>query len=130
MDSALDNALDETGEGLRLFKASKCPVVAPYKKKDYPEILKRWVVVRFLQRCIPLNLDHFLDEYIDAAGIASYLFRPAAGKTGLLTDKPLYEQDAYRMIQRHAKTAFKSSPCCNQALRNLRRSQLQTKPLS
>jgi site-specific recombinase XerD len=55
------------------------------------------------------NLDHFLDEYIEAAGIADdvdgYLFRTAAGKTGLLSDKPLYQQDAYRMIQRRAKAA-------------------------
>ena len=35
------------------------------------------------------NLDHFLDEYIDAAGIVGdlngYLFRTAAGKPGILT---------------------------------------------
>jgi integrase len=55
------------------------------------------------------NLDHFLDEYIAASGIASdangYLFRTAARKTGLLTEKPMHQQDAYRMIQRRAKAA-------------------------
>jgi integrase/recombinase XerD len=55
------------------------------------------------------NLDHYLDEYIAAAGIAGdvdgYLFRTAAGKTGMLTEKPLSQPDAYRMVQRRAKAA-------------------------
>lgn len=55
------------------------------------------------------NVDHFLDEYLETAGIADdldgYLFRTAAGKTGLLTENAMYQQDAYRMIQRHAKAA-------------------------
>jgi hypothetical protein len=45
------------------------------------------------------NLDHFLDEYIAAAGIAAdldgNLFRAAARKTGLLTERPMHQQDAY-----------------------------------
>jgi integrase/recombinase XerD len=48
-------------------------------------------------------------EYIAAAGIAGdgdgYLFRTAAGKTGVLTQKPLSQPDAYRMVQRRAKAA-------------------------
>jgi integrase len=55
------------------------------------------------------NLDHFLDEYIAASGIAAdangYLFRTAARKPGLLTEQPMHQQDAYRMIQRRAKAA-------------------------
>ena len=55
------------------------------------------------------NLDHPLDEYIEAAGIASddngHLFRTAAGKTGRLTGKPLRQQDAYRIVERRAKGA-------------------------
>jgi len=55
------------------------------------------------------NLDHFLDEYIAAAGIASdangYLFRTTVRKSGVLTEKPMHQQDAYRMIQRRAKAA-------------------------
>ena len=55
------------------------------------------------------NLDHLLDEYIEAAGIAGddngYLFRTAAGKTGRLTDKPLRQQDACRIVERRAKAA-------------------------
>ena len=55
------------------------------------------------------NLELFLDAYIAAAGIAADpdapLFQTAAGRTGQLTGKPLWQQDAYRMIQRRAKAA-------------------------
>jgi integrase len=55
------------------------------------------------------NLDHFLDEYVAASSIAGdangYLLRTAVRKTGLLTEKPMHQQDAYRMIQRRAKGA-------------------------
>jgi len=55
------------------------------------------------------NLEHYLDEYIAAAGIAGDpdgpLFRTAAGKTGVLTGNAMWQQDAYRMIQRRAGAA-------------------------
>jgi integrase/recombinase XerD len=51
------------------------------------------------------NLDMYLDEYIAAAGPDGPLFRTAARKTGALTGKPMWNVDAYRMIQRRAKTA-------------------------
>jgi site-specific recombinase XerD len=55
------------------------------------------------------NLELYLDEYIAAAGIAGDpdgpLFRTAAGKTGELTGNPMWQQDAYRMIQRRAEAA-------------------------
>jgi len=53
------------------------------------------------------NLEQYLDEYIAAAGIAGDpdgpLFRTAAGKTGALTGNALWQQDAYRMIQRRTR---------------------------
>jgi integrase/recombinase XerD len=53
------------------------------------------------------NLELYLDEYIDVAGIAGDpdgpLFRTAAGKTGELTANAMWQQDAYRMIQRRAE---------------------------
>ena len=55
------------------------------------------------------NLEKYLDEYIAAASIAadkdSPLFRTAAGKTGELTKNAMWQQDAYRMIQRPATEA-------------------------
>jgi integrase len=53
------------------------------------------------------NLEQYLDEYIAAAGIAgdphAPLFQTAAGKTGTLTGKPMWQQDAYRMTQRRTR---------------------------
>jgi len=55
------------------------------------------------------NLEQLLDEYIQAAGIAAdqhgLLFRTAARRTGQLTRNPMWQQDAYRMIQRRAADA-------------------------
>ena len=55
------------------------------------------------------NLDHFLDEYIAAAGIAGDAGRLSVPNDSpqdrLLTEKPMHQQDAYRMIQRRAKAA-------------------------
>jgi site-specific recombinase XerD len=55
------------------------------------------------------NLERYLDEYIAAADIGGDadgpLFRTAAGKTGNLTGNAMWQQDAYRMIQRRAAAA-------------------------
>jgi hypothetical protein len=55
------------------------------------------------------KLVRYLDEYIAAADIASDadspLFRTAGGKTGALRGKAMWQQDAYRMIQRRAAAA-------------------------
>jgi len=56
------------------------------------------------------NLDAYLEAYISAAGIAGdakgTLFRTAETRTGdELTTKPMWQQDAYRMIQRRAEKA-------------------------
>jgi integrase/recombinase XerD len=55
------------------------------------------------------NVERLLDEYIAAAGVAGDqdgpLFRTAAGKTGELTGHAMWQQDAYRMIQRRAAVA-------------------------
>jgi site-specific recombinase XerD len=55
------------------------------------------------------NLETYLDEYIKAAGIGddskSPIFRSAAGRTGLLTGRPMHRVDAWQMIQRRAAAA-------------------------
>ena len=55
------------------------------------------------------RLDQYLHDYMEAAGISddmdAYLFRTARRKTGQLTTKPLFQQDAYRVIRRRAKSA-------------------------
>ena len=56
------------------------------------------------------NLDTYLEAYISAAGFAGDakgpLFRTAVDRAGdELTTNPMWQQDAYRMIQRRAKAA-------------------------
>jgi site-specific recombinase XerD len=55
------------------------------------------------------NLEQYLDEYVAAARLAGDpdgpLFRTAAGKSGALTGNAMWQQDAYRMIQRRARAA-------------------------
>jgi site-specific recombinase XerD len=101
--------------GMMAYSFARVGTVTKMKVGDYfVQGRRRWVRLHEKggkEHDVPChhNLNHFLDEYIDAAGIADdvdgYLFRTAAGKTGLLSDKPLYQQDAYRMIQRRAKAA-------------------------
>jgi integrase len=51
-------------------------------------------------------LDQYLEEYRNAAGLVSdpkgFLFRTAKSRSGRLTDEPMAQADAYRMIQRRA----------------------------
>lgn len=67
------------------------------------------------------NLERFLDEYIAAAAIGDdpdgWLFRTAAGRTGSLTESQMWQQDAYRMIQRRAKAAGIKAKIGNHTLR-------------
>jgi integrase len=52
------------------------------------------------------NLDEYLDAYIREAGITAdgkgYLFRTIRGRSKELTDNPMSQPDAYRMIRRRA----------------------------
>jgi integrase len=53
--------------------------------------------------------EQYLDEYINAAGIADHqkgpLFRTAAGRTKKLTDKVMSRRDVHKMIKRRARDA-------------------------
>ena len=50
------------------------------------------------------NLEEYLEAYIEGAGIAAdakgYLFRTSRGRGNQLSDKPMAQQDVYRMIRR------------------------------
>ena len=50
------------------------------------------------------NLDEYLEAYIKGAGLGSdskrFLFCTAIGKTGVLTERPMSQSDAYRMVRR------------------------------
>jgi site-specific recombinase XerD len=68
--------------------------------------------------CVP-KLEAYLDEYIVAAGIADDkdgpLFRTTGRSTGIL--HRLTQQDAYRLIERHAKRAGIKTRIGNHSLR-------------
>src|ERR1700722_4736210 len=49
-----------------------------------------------------MNISQRLESTADANG---HLFRTTMRRSGILTEKPLHQQDAYRMIQRRAKAA-------------------------
>ncbi|MBX3325628.1 MAG: tyrosine-type recombinase/integrase [Nitrospira sp.] len=52
------------------------------------------------------NLDEYLHAYLKAAQLTeakSPLFRTMLGRTGLLSDQPMTQPDAYRMIRRRAE---------------------------
>jgi integrase len=52
------------------------------------------------------NLDDYLEAYIEGAQLETspkgYLFRTARGRTNDLSDKPMSQPDAYRMVRRRA----------------------------
>ena len=94
------------------FAFARIGAVVAMKVEDYYPKGKRWWV-RLHEKGgkrheMPAhhNLEEYLDTYIKAAGIAdgskAALFRSAAGRTGMLTDKPMNRVDAWRMIQRRA----------------------------
>ena len=75
------------------------------------------------QHVVPAHhrLEQFLDEYISAAGIAhdkdGPLFRTSRGRSGKLTTSAIYQQDAFRMIQRRARQAGLKTQVCNHTFR-------------
>jgi len=101
--------------GLMAYSFARVGAVLQMKVGDYfVQGRRRWVRLHEKggkEHDVPChhNLDHFLDEYIAAAGIAGnangYLFRTTIRRSGVLTENPLHQQDAYRMIQKRAKAA-------------------------
>jgi len=55
------------------------------------------------------NLDTYLHAYIEEANLGAdpkgFLFRTALRRSGMLTERPMTQSDAYRMILRRAKAA-------------------------
>lgn len=101
--------------GLMVYTFSRVGAALQMKVKDYfVQGRRSWVRLHEKngkEHDVPCHhtLDQYLDEYIAAAGIAGEpdgpLFRTAVGKTGALTRNPMWQQDAYRMIQRRARAA-------------------------
>lgn len=69
------------------------------------------------------NLEEYLQTYIDAAGIQHdkkrFLFRTAPGWSGKLSEKPLSQSDALRMVKRRWEQAGIETDICNHSFRGL-----------
>jgi integrase len=67
------------------------------------------------------NLEAYLTAYIEQAGIGSnpknILFPTAQGRTGLLSDRPMSQPDAYRMIRRRTLEAGIATKIGNHSFR-------------
>jgi len=94
------------------FAFARIGAVVAMRVEDYYPKGKRWWV-RLHEKGgkrheMPAhhNLEAYLDAYIEAAKIRDAgkapLFRSAAGRTGMLTEKPMNRVDVWRMIQRRA----------------------------
>jgi integrase len=67
------------------------------------------------------NLETYLQDYIDAAGLVGdrerMLFRTSYRRTALLTDRAMTQSDAWRMLQRRARAAGIPTAVCNHTFR-------------
>jgi site-specific recombinase XerD len=114
-EPALVGLRDRAPIGVMIYTFARINAVLEMKVRDYFVRGRRgWVRLHEKggkEHEVPCHhtLEKYLDDYIDAAGIAadkdSPLFRTAAGKTGELTGNAMWQQDAYRMIQRRAADA-------------------------
>jgi site-specific recombinase XerD len=112
-EPALVGLRDRALIGVMVYIFARVNAVLQMKVRDYFAQGRRgWVRLHEKGRKdheVPChhNLEEYLDEYIAAAGIAGDPVAPlgqtAAGKTGTLTGKAMWQQDAYRMIQRRTR---------------------------
>jgi site-specific recombinase XerD len=67
------------------------------------------------------HLESYLQDYIDAAGIANdregAVFRTVVGRTGVLTERRMTQSDAWRMLQRRSRDAGIPTAVCNHTFR-------------
>ena len=101
--------------GMLPFTFGRIGAVTTMRVGDYYPVGKRWWVRLHekggKEHTMPVHhtLQDWLDAYLEAVGIAGdakgVLFRTADRRSGRLTDKPLAQADAYRMIRRRAVTA-------------------------
>jgi site-specific recombinase XerD len=113
--STLIGLRDRTLIGVMIYTFARINAVLNMKVKDYFTQGRRgWVRLHEKggkEHEVPCHhtLEQYLDEYLTAAGLADdpdgVLFRTAAGKTGAFTTNAMWQQDAYRMIQRRAQAA-------------------------
>jgi len=100
---------------LMVYTFARVGAMVAMKVEDYYPQQKRWWV-RLHEKGgkrheMPAhhNLEKYLDEYINEAGISDdkkgFLFRTAIGRTRQLSERPMCQQDVHGMIRRRAKDA-------------------------
>jgi site-specific recombinase XerD len=100
--------------GLMVYSFARIGAAIGMRVEDvYPRSRRLWVRLREKggkQHAMPChhNLETYLHEYIDGAGLVSepkaLLFQSYSRATGQLTGSPLPQANAYAMIQRRAKS--------------------------
>jgi site-specific recombinase XerD len=111
--------------GVMVYTFARVNAVLQMRVKDY-FIQRRRGWVRLHEKNgkeheVPCHhsLEKYLDEYIAAAGLAvdpnGPLFRTTGRKTG--QQREMWQQDAYRMIQRRARAAGIETRICNHTFR-------------
>ncbi len=100
--------------GLMVYSFARIGAAIGMRVEDvYPQNRRLWVRLHEKggkQHAMPChhNLEAYLHEYIDGAGLASepkaLLFQTYSCATGQLTGNPLPQANAYAMIQRRAKS--------------------------
>jgi integrase/recombinase XerD len=113
--STLVGLRDRALLGVMTYTFARVGAVVAMTVEDYYPQGKRWWV-RLHEKGgkrheMPAHhkLEAFLDEYLSAAGIRnagkSPLFRSAAGKTGMLTGRPIDRVHVYEMVRRRTAAA-------------------------
>jgi integrase/recombinase XerD len=100
---------------LMVYSFARVSAVVGMKVKDYYANGKRyWIRLhekggKFHEVPVHHNAEQYLDEYIEAAGIACEknkpLFRTTIAKTRKLTDRPINRIEVYKMVKRRAGNA-------------------------
>jgi integrase/recombinase XerD len=122
-DNCISGIRDRVLIAVMCFTFARVGAVVAMRVEDYFQNGKRWWV-RLHEKGgkrheVPAhhNLETYLDIYMNTAGIADQakgpLFR-TIDKTRALTERPMTENDALRMVKRRARGAgLPSSTCCH-----------------
>lgn len=113
--------------GIMVYSFARVSAVVKMKVRDYyPNGKRYWIRLhekggKFHEVPAHHTAEKYLDEYIDAAGIASErnkpLFRTTRGQSRTLTDNQLSRFDAYQIIKRRAQDAKVSLEITNHTFR-------------
>lgn len=114
-DTSLLGLRDRALLGLMVYSFARVGAVVGMKVEDYYQHGKRWWIRlsekggKFHEMPVHHKAEEYLDAYVTAAGIASAkkspLFRSGAGRSGVLSDKPLSRVDVFAMVKRRARAA-------------------------